>query len=91
MVALVTVMYSHMFSAGAHLGLILLCIHSDGGSEQTLVCVGSVEFPFSPEAVGPLRGLSPPPCDVSAHKVVFMHSYLCVCLLLLLSSADPLT
>lgn len=87
MVALVTVMYSHMFSAGPHLGLIRLCIHSDAGSEQTLVCVGSVEFPFSPEAVG----LSPPPCDVSAHKVVFMHSYLCVCLLLLLSSADPLT
>lgn len=84
-------MRSHMFSAGSRLGLILLSIHSDGGSEQTLVCVGTIESRLSPEAVGPLRGLSAPPCDESARKVVFMHLNLCVCVLLLLSSADPQT
>lgn len=90
MVALVTVTYSHMFSTGSDLDLILV------GSEQTLVCVDTLEFPFSPEAA---RGVFHHPhersfstlCDVSAHKVVFIHSYLHVCVLLLLSSTDPLT
>lgn len=39
----------HPFSTESYVGLLLLSIHSDGESEQTLVCVGDVEFPFSPD------------------------------------------
>lgn len=73
-------------SAGSGLGLILLSIHPDGGSEPTLARGGTMQSP------PPLRGPSAPPhVKYTARKVVFLHPNLCVCLLLLLSSADLLT